>query len=516
MIEADKRQAVFALHQEGMSLHEIARRLHLSRNTVRSIVAQKGEIPVGVRKDKIQIETELLQRLYQECEGWVQRVHEKLVEEHGIRVGYSTLTRMLRQLDLEGSETSQHSRCGRVADQPGAEMQHDTSTYGLQLGDERVQVIASLLYLRYSKRRYLRFYRLFNRFRMKCFLHEALMFWKHAASQCIIDNTNLARLRGTGRDAVMAPEMEAFGKQYGFHFVCHAKGHANRKAGEERSFWTVETNFFPGRHFQTLEDLNQQAFEWATVRMEHRPVGKSQLIPAQAFERERAALIALPAHLPPPYQVHDRGTDQYGYAAFNGNYYWVPGTSRQDVKILEYSQRLKIYQGRQCLVEYTLPADGTHNQLITPQGMPPPNRQPKDRKRPTAEEEKRLRAMSPTVDRYLNFVAKSAGDMRRHHFIRELFTLSRRMPAALFLQTVERALHYGIRDGETLQRIARLLLSQGQLPLFTAEVDENFAEREAYQQGRLTEAPDFSLYDEMLEDEDDPDDEDDENQGRHG
>ena len=80
MIAADKRQAVFLLHQEGMSLHEMARRLHLSRNTVRSIVAQKGEMPVRVRKDKIRIETELLQRLYQECEGWVQRMHEKLVE----------------------------------------------------------------------------------------------------------------------------------------------------------------------------------------------------------------------------------------------------------------------------------------------------------------------------------------------------------------------------------------------------------------------------------------------------
>jgi transposase len=511
MIEADKRQAVFALHQEGMSLHEIARRLRLSRNTVRSIIAQKGEMPVWVRKDKIGIETELLQRLYQECEGWVQRVHEKLIEEHGVRVAYSTLTRMLRQLDLKGSETSQNSRCDRVADQPGAEMQHDTSPYVLQLGEQRVQVIASLLYLRYSKRRYLRFYRVFNRFRMKCFLHEALMFWRHAAPECIIDNTNLARLRGTGRDAVMVPEMEAFAKQYAFHFVCHAKGHANRKAGEERSFWTVETNFFPGRRFQTLEDLNQQALEWATVRMEHRPVAKSQLIPAQAFEGERAALIALPAHLPPPYQVHERGTDQYGYAALNGNYYWVPGTGRQDVKILEYSQHLKIYQGRRCLVEYDLPAEGTHNQRISPQGLPPPDRQPKDRKRPTTDEEERLRALSPTVDRYLNLVVKSVGDIRRHQFIRELFDLSRRVPTALFLQTVERALHYGIRDQATLQRIARLLLSQGQLPLFTAEVDENFTEREAYEQGRLTEAPDFSLYDQMLEDQHEPDDEDGQN-----
>ena len=499
-----------------MSLREIAGRLHLSRNTVRSIIAQQGEMPVQVRKDKIRIETELLERLYQECGGWVQRVHEKLLEEHGVQVAYSTLTRMLRQLPLKGSETSQNSRCARVADQPGAEMQHDTSPYRLQLGEERVQVIASLLYLRYSKRRYLRFYRLFNRFRMKCFLHEALLFWRHAAPECIIDNTNLARLRGTGREAVIVPEMEAFAKQYGFHFVCHAKGHANRKAGEERSFWTVETNFFPGRRFQSLEDLNQQAFEWAAVRMEQRPVAKSKLIPAQAFERERAALIALPAHLPPPYQVHERGTDQYGYAAFNGNYYWVPGSSRQDVKILEYSQYLKIYQGRQCLVEYPLPSDATHNQRITPQGMPPPDRQPKDRKRPTTEEEKCLRALSPAVNAYLNFVLKSAGDIRRHQFIRELFSLSRRMPATLFLQTVERALHYGIRDRETLLRIARLLLSQGQLPLFTAEVDEKFTARQSYRQGHLTEAPDFSLYDQMLEDEDDQRDEDDQNKDHHG
>jgi transposase len=477
-----------------MSLSELARRLHLSRNTVRSIIAQKGERPVRVRPDKIRVEAELLQRLYQECEGWAERVHEKLVEEHGVQVAYSTLTRMLRELDLGGRARGPQRRCDRVADQPGAEMQHDTSPYVVRLGDPGVRVIASLLYLRYSKRRYLRFYRRFDRFRMQCFLHEALMFWRYAAPACMIDNTNLARLRGTGREAVMAPEMEAFAKRYGFRFVCHEKGHANRKAGEERSFWTVETNFFPGRRFQSLEDLNQQALEWATVRLEQRPVAKSQLIPAQAFAQERALLMALPAHLPPPYQVHERGTDQYGYAAFAGNYYWVPGSRRQEVKILEYSEQLKIYQGRQCLVEYALPAEGVHNQLISPPGMPPPERQPKHRKRPTEEEEKRLRALSPTVDRYLNFVLPWAGHLGRHPWIRELFALSQRLPPGLFLETVERALHYGIRDPEILERMARLSLSQGQLDLAPAEVDESFTQREAYQQGRLTEAPDFSLY----------------------
>ena len=42
---------------------------------------------------------------------------------------------------------------------------------------------------------------------MKCFLHEALIFWNYAADVCIIDNTNLARLYGTGSNAVIVPEM---------------------------------------------------------------------------------------------------------------------------------------------------------------------------------------------------------------------------------------------------------------------------------------------------------------------
>jgi hypothetical protein len=52
--------------------------------------------------------------------------------------------------------------------------------------------------------------------------------------------------------------------------------------------------------------------------MEHRPQGKGRLIPAKAFEHERSYLAQLPGHLPAPYQVHQRGTDQYGYAGREG------------------------------------------------------------------------------------------------------------------------------------------------------------------------------------------------------
>jgi hypothetical protein len=417
-------------------------------------------------------------------------MHEKLAEEQGIEVKYSTLTRMLRQ---SGIGKSQQSRCSQVPDEPGAEMQHDTTLYTLKLGQQPRKVVATVLYLRYSKRRYLKFYRCFTRFQMKCFVHEALTYWGYAPRQCIIDNTNLARLRGTGAQAVIVPEMEAFARQYGFQFRCHEKGHSDRKAGEERSFWTVETNFLAGRSFENLEDLNSQAFEWATVRMEHRPQGKGRLIPVKAFEHERSYLAQLPDHLPAPYQVHERGTDQYGYTVFDSNYYWVPGTQRQDVKILQYSNRLKIYLDRECLAEYPLPADGVSNQRFSPPELPPPPWQPKNRRYPSAEEEKRLRALDPEVSRYLDFALES-NTVQRHVFLRRLLALSQRMTPELFVKSIQRAHRYRINSLQTIERIALLHLREGTAELPLAEVDEAFHERAAYQEGSLTDPPDLSIY----------------------
>ncbi len=495
MIEADKRKAVFLLHQEGMSIREISRRLGVSRGTVKVIIEQGGEKPKIQRKKK-DIDEELLRRLYAQCEGFVQRVHEKLSEEEGIEVKYSSLTRMLRE---KGISKSHKTRCDRVADEPGAEMQHDTTMYTREVGGKRVKLVASILYLRYSKRRYLKFYRSFNRFAMKTFFHEALLFWGYSAPSCIIDNTNLARLRYSGKNAVIAPEMESFGKTYGFQFKCHAINHPNRKAGEERCFWTTETNFLPGRTFASMEDLNEQGFEWATKRMEYRPQSKTGLIPAKAFEHECNFLTKLPEHLPAPYCVHERGTDQYGYVAFGSNYYWVPGTKRDTIKVLEYADHLKLCKTGETLAEYPLPPDGTKNKLFSPEGQPLPRHSPKNRHKPTQDEEKRLRDMSESVNDYLDFAIKPMGQ-KRHRFLRRLFALSRKTTQPLFVKSIERAHKYKIIHIETIERIVSLSITQGTQTLPLVDIDEQFRERSTYQEGRLTDRPNLSNYEDIQED----------------
>lgn len=491
MIDSDKRQAIYSLYKEGMGVREISRRLNISVNTASAIIQQKGRMPDGVREDKISINEELLRELYNDCDGWGQRIHEILTEEHGIAIGYSTLTRMIRELELGGGKKQ---RCDHVPDRPGEEMQHDTTVYKLKIGEAWTRVVASVIYFRYSKIRYLKFYRSFNRFRMKCFLHEALMFWGFAAPVCIIDNTNLARLSGSGGKAVMAPEMEQFARKYGFAFKCHEIKHANRKAGNERSFYTVETNFIPGRRFGSMEDLNAQAVNWATVRMPVRPVSKTGLIPAAAFEYERSYLQKVPLFVTPPYLVHERCTDQYGYVSCDGNFYWVPGTSRFDVKVLQYSDRIKIYHQRKLLCEYDLPPGGVKNEKFAPKGQPQSRYQPNNRKRPTHEEEKKLRAISVETNAYLDFVFTLKTGKNRHGFVRRLYGLSQKLSPALFIKSVRRAFTYRITDLATIERIAVLLMQTGVYEIQPAEVDTEYKNREAYCDGRFTDAVDLSVY----------------------
>jgi len=196
---------------------------------------------------------------------------------------------------------------------------------------------------------------------MKCFIDEALRFWGYCARHCIIDNTNLAVFTGTGSSAIMCPEMVSFADNYGFIWKAHAVGHANRKAGKERNFYTVATNFLPGRTFTSLEDLNRQAIEWATVRYAKRPLSKTKLIPCELFETEKNSLIKLPGFISAPYLPHRRLVDQYGYCSFDGNYYWIPETiASRAVTVLQYASHLRIMDGTREVQRYDLPAEGVN------------------------------------------------------------------------------------------------------------------------------------------------------------
>ena len=196
------------------------------------------------------------------------------------------------------------------------------------------------------------------------------------------------------------------------------------------------------------------------MRLDHRPQGKAGLIPANVFEDERPLLIELPPHLPA--RICCMSATRTSTATWLRREFLLGSRhAARDGQGARIRRSTPIVPGVECVAEYPLPADGVRNAQFSPPGQPAPPGNANNRKRPTQEEEKRLRTIAPSVDAYLSFALKPQG-IPRHRFLRELFALSRQMTAALFVQTVERALRYRITSIETLRRIAQLSLSQGE------------------------------------------------------
>ena len=498
MISENHRETVRTLFSTGTAKKEIARLMSIDIKTVRSILNNKTGAHKE-RSDKIEVTDELLETLYTSCKGYAHRMQEVLEEEHQIKIGYSTLTRLIREKDMR--KKKKH-RSSHYEDVPGEEMQHDTSPYTLLLGGVKRKVIASSLYIRYSKMRYIRFYPVFNRFTMKCFLYEALMHFGYSASVCIIDNTNLAIAAGTGENAIFNREMTEFANQFGFRWQAHWVKHSDRKAGVERSFYTLETSFFPGRSFASFEDLNLKAIEWATVRYAGRPQSKTKLIPLQLFEHEKPFMIRINEYLQPPYRYHHRLIDAYGYVSFNGNYYWVPEDAEKkgrQFKVLEYEKKIEIYQKRNKLTEYDLPAYDIKNKRFCPPQMKIKTK-PNNRKKGSLEEEKALRTLGSICCTYLDFIhSAECRNRQKPKLIRDLYSLSKRLSSNVLSETLEQALKFKVDTLISLERIAQNLLQRGLFCEIKSSVSSDYESREEYRAGRFSSEADLKKYQALLE-----------------
>ena len=458
MITFENKEVIRALFSEGKRKKEIARILNIDPKSVRSVLNRETDTAC-LRKDKKAVDPDLLREVLHRTDGYIQRTHEILTEEHQINIAYSTLTRLIREGGFQN--TKNQMRYFSVGDVPGEEMQQDTSSYIIKLAGKPYRLIVSGLYFRYCKMRYMKFYPVFNRFLMKSFFHEALSFLEYAAGRCVVDNTNLAVLHGTGKEAIFHPEIIQFAKQFGFTWLAHEKGHANRKAGEERSFWTLETNFFPGRTFKNMTDLNRQVFVWSMERYAKRPQSRTRLIPVDLFEKEKPYLIKIPPALPAPSREIVRMTDQNGFVAVNANYFWIPGKTRPEVKIIEYEKKIILCPNDGDRIEYDLPDWLVRNAKFSPKGVDTnPYGEPRNLKRTSDEEEQKLRSMGQTTSEYIDFVKSYESGIRcKPKFIRSLYSLTKVMALPLWGVVIERAVKYRLTSIESLIRVSHRALT---------------------------------------------------------
>lgn len=364
MTPREKRIAILEMHKHGVSVRAIADALDASRNTVRDVIASGNpERPAMKRESQLAEQIERVRELHVACKGNVVRVHEEL-EASGIVVAYTTLTEFCREQKIGVVEKVP---AGKYHFEPGAEMQHDTSPHRVTIGGtERLLQVASVV-LPHSRMIFALAYFAFTRFHCKTFLTEVARFFGGATTTCMIDNTHVVVAYGTGPNAVMAPEMVAFGERFGMKFVTRVPGDPNRNAHVERQFWTIETNFEVARVFADLADFNAQLRAWCEKK---NAKYRSDLhaAPITLFATERAYLKPLPRWIPEVVNVEERRVDVERYVRLHTNSYSAPAALiGQNVEVHETIQHVRIFHRHKLIAEHPALEPGANKKSTLPE-----------------------------------------------------------------------------------------------------------------------------------------------------
>ncbi len=408
-----------------------------------------------------------MRELHGLCQGNRVRVVEML-EADGIRVAYSTLTRFCRRY---GIGVRPQRPAGQYHFEPAEEMQHDTSPHAVEVGGRKRSLQCASMVLCYSRMLFAQVYPRWSRFECRVFLTEALRSFEGSARRCLIDNSSVILAGGSGRDAVIAPEMEALGRRFGFRFVAHAVGDANRSARVERPFHYIEHNFYPGRSFAGLGDLNLQLRQWCQ-QANDRPKRTLGGRPRERFAAEKPVLVPLPPFIPEIYEPHLRRVDVEGYVNLHTNRYSVPVEwLGRRLEIRESKDQVRVFDGPRLVVVHERREPGAHLRITLPEHRDPARW--KKAPLPPLPEEKWLRSLSPEISRLVD-------DLRQHHggravrALRHLHRMALDYPGEVLTQAVQEARPYGLID---LHRIERMVLRRlaGQffrLPLPPDEEEE--------------------------------------------
>ncbi len=465
MLSQAQRAAILELSAQGVSKHEIARVLKLSRPTVRKVLRSNStHVPEIPRAEKAEPYRQQILDLLLTCKGNLVRVHEELTAD-GATLSYQALTGFCRR---QGIGQAPVVPSGQYHFEPGVEMQHDTSPHSVEVGGSKYKAQTASGVLCYSRMLFFQINPTFQRFDCKVFLTDTLRYMGGAPERVMIDNTHVVVLRGTGREMIPVPEMEVFGERLGFRFVAHERGDANRSARVERPFSFIENNFLAGRRFATWEDLNQQARQWCD-RVNATYKKHIRAIPRELFAVERLHLKPLPAWIPEVYRWHQRTVDVEGYVSVNSIRYSVPVPwIGRRVEVRETKDKVEIELDARHIVAHVR-AVTPQPQRITLAAHRPPRGEGVRRSDPHPEEQAILHA-APELAAYVTAL-KQKGRKVVAFALRQLLRLLKEYPREPFLAAVREAAQYGLYDLDRLERMILRRVARDYFLLLDTDTD---------------------------------------------
>jgi len=269
--------------------------------------------------------------------------------------GYPGQPSYFRQRIAEIRPRPQPEAYLRLKTLPGEQAQVDWGHFGhITIGTAKRPLMAFVMVLSWSRQIFLRFY--LNQ-QIENFLRghvEAFERWRGLPKVLLYDNLKSAVLERRGDAIRFHPTMLELSAHYRYEPRPVAVARGNEKGRVERAIRYIRDNFFAGRDWQELDDLNKQADAWCLGRSADRPCPEDgSMTVREAFIQEQTQLSALPET---PFPTEERQVLRSGktpYIRFDQNDYSIPFTHvRRPLNVVATLETIQILDGSEVIAEH--------------------------------------------------------------------------------------------------------------------------------------------------------------------
>jgi transposase len=340
---------ILDLHRQGLSVSVIARQLERDRKTVRKYIERGLEAPAyGPRQPRSTVVTPFAPYLRERIAAFPELTGSRLlreIKELGYAGGYTAVKDFLRTIRPRALQAFER----RFETPPGKQAQIDFAYFRTvftdQPGAERIVWLFSLV-LGHSRMMWGRFVAhqdLQTVLRCHIAAFEAL---GGVPTEILYDRMKTAVL-GEVDDQGIAYNRKLLDLAAHYRFLPKAcrPYRAKTKGKVERPFRYVREDFFLGRSFRNLDDLNAQFRHWLDTVANPRRHATTGRIVLEHFAEEKPYLKALPAM---PFTVVltlDRRVTREGMVSVGGNLYSVPDcTRRRIVEVHTLANEIRILE----------------------------------------------------------------------------------------------------------------------------------------------------------------------------
>jgi transposase len=490
MIEAEKRARVQKLKEAGLGLRAIARKLGISRNTVREILDPEWK---EKRRRKRQEASPPSPSLLEPYKKHVEAILEKDERIRKARPRTKPITTRLivkeiRKLGYTGGRTivddyvrslRGRRRRGRKAytrfeTEPALEAQQDWTEYRLEIAGKLVKVQIFSLMLAWSR---MLFFRAYLDQKLGTLLHghvAAFRYFEGVPWRITYDRQKTISAVEVDGKPLLTNDFGAFSDHYGFEVFLCDPGDKERKGKVERPFLYLETGFLPHREFESLEDLNSQLRHWLDGGEDpdegnRRKHGTTQEVPYERWLEEKEYLYPLPKTDLLPRHIETRSVEKDCTVSVAGNRYTVPSrlveSGVRTVWVSVGVDDMVIHDEKGDVVcEHKLSAE--KGKLVIDETHYAELRK-RQRRTSTPALERQFLERFPAHARFLEELKRTLRSIAPIH-LREIVALARRYRR----EEVERALERALSDGTPTAGYVRELLSRNQPTGYLGELRE--------------------------------------------